>query len=305
MNMKMTIRRGYSMTSKKIAFVLVLTCLAVVLTAGVAFGLAGPGSSGPSDPYAANAAGTPHTGYATTTVKCAVCHAVHRGPIAGEVLLRGTVANACEFCHIQANVSSIKVYNSIIASYTADTEYNHSSVGGNSDCVDCHAVHGAAAISTTIGGINTKILKANTGTVPGGNTLVPATWSFAAGTVRAGVVSKYCTQCHNYWTDQYDDDATDQNHIMKAAGTYNNTKTALGVANSTAVAYAPSTFCTSCHDSGADTAANNFPHSTNGKRFLMSAVSSIAASSPAGDPSQDGACLKCHHNGTTGVGSGF
>lgn len=301
MNMKTTTRRGYSMTSKKIAFVLVLTCLAVVLSAGVAFGDYTDG-----DGYAVNAAGTPHTGYATTTVKCAVCHAVHRGPVGGEVLLRGTVANACEFCHIQANVSSVKVYDSVVANYTTDTENNHSSVGGISECVDCHAVHGAGAISTTLAGdINTKILKTNAGSGGGGNAGVPVAWSFATGTVRAGVVSKYCTQCHNYWTDQYDDTAADQNHVMKAAGLYANTKTALGTAGTTAVAYAPSTYCTSCHDSGAGTVDDNFPHLTSGDRFLMSAENFGAASAPAGDPSEDGACLKCHHNGTTGVGTGF
>ncbi|MGB4593728.1 MAG: hypothetical protein WBI63_08165 [Coriobacteriia bacterium] len=295
------------MTSKRVAFVLVLTCLAVALTAGVAFAAAGAGSNGASDPYAVNPGGTPHTGYATTTVKCAVCHAVHRGPVAGEVLLRGTVANACEFCHIQNNVSTVKVYGQVVANYTTDYENNHSSVGGNSDCVDCHTVHGAGAISTTIGGLNTKILKATAGTLPGGNAGVPGTWAFDDGTVRAGVVSKYCTQCHDYWTAGYDDTALDQNHIMTVLGedltTYTNAQTS--ITKPVQVAYAASTYCTSCHDAGSDTAADNFPHYTSGDRFLLSAASSIAATAAAADPSEDGACLKCHHNGTTGVGTGF
>ncbi|MGB4440617.1 MAG: hypothetical protein WBJ62_00115 [Coriobacteriia bacterium] len=308
------------MTTKRIAFVLGLTCLSVLLFASTAFALAGAGSNytgadNTMDPYALNTAGTPHMGYATTTVKCAVCHAVHRGPVAGEVLLRGTVANACEFCHIQANVSTIKVYDSTATNYTTDTVFNHSSEGAAGvECVDCHAVHGAGAIATTAAGdVNEKILKGNAGTVPGGNGSVPATWNFATGSVRDGVMTKYCTQCHNYWTDAYDDAAGDTNHIMTVAGDdllYGNARTALGVAGTTAVAYAPSTYCRSCHDAGltdhvTGAAANNFPHYTTGARFLLSAASSADPFGAAGDPSVDGACLKCHRNGTTGTGIGY
>lgn len=307
------------MTTKRIAFVLGLTCLSVLLFASTAFALAGAGSNytgtdNTMDPYALSTAGTPHMGYATTTVKCAVCHAVHRGPVEGEVLLRGTVANACEFCHIQANVSTIKVYNADADNYTTDTVFNHSSAGFASECVDCHAVHGAGAISTTAAGdVNEKILKANAGTLPGGNTSVPATWNFATGSVRDGVMTKYCTQCHNYWTAGYDDDLADTNHIMTVVGDdllYNNTKTALGVAGTTAVAYAPSTYCRSCHDAGltdGGSAANNFPHYTpTAARFLLSAANSAATPfDGAADPSEDGACLKCHRNDTTGTGIGY
>lgn len=312
------------MTTKRIAFVLGLTCLSVLLFASTAFALAGAGSNyttladgttitNTMDPYATNVSGTPHMGYATTTVKCAVCHAVHRGPVEGEVLLRGTVANACEFCHIQANVSSVKVYASSAANYTTDTVFNHSSEGAASECVDCHAVHGAGAISTTdAGDIAEKILKANAGTLPGGNTSVPATWSFTAGSVRDGVVTKYCTQCHNYWTAEYDDSTTDQHHIMTPASDdllYGNSK-ASGAVQGVAVAYAPSTYCRSCHDAGltdGGSAANNFPHYTpTAARFLLSAANSAATPfGGAADPSEDGACLKCHHNGTTGTGIGY
>lgn len=304
------------MTTKRIAFVLGLTCLSVLLFASTAFALAGAGSNytgfdNSMDPYALNVSGTPHTGYATTTVKCAVCHAVHRGPVAGEVLLRGTVANACEFCHIQANVSSVKVYNSDAGNYTLDTVFNHSSAGGASECVDCHAVHGAGAISTTAAGdINEKILKANIAATPA---TTPATWSFTTGTVRDGVVTKYCTQCHPYWTPEYDDALTDQHHIMTPLGDdllYGNTK-ASGSVQGIAVAYAPSTYCRSCHDAGltdhvSGAAANNFPHYTDGARFLLSAASSAATPfGAAADPSEDGACLKCHRDGTTGTGIGY
>ncbi len=310
------------MTTKRIAFVLGLTCLSVLLFASTAFALAGGNSNYTTladssttnvmDPYASNVSGTPHMGYATTTVKCAVCHAVHRGPVAGEVLLRGTVTNACEFCHIDANVSTVKVYNSDSGNYTADTVFNHSSAGSASECVDCHAVHGAGAISTTAegsGDIAEKILKANAGGLSGGNTSVPSTWSFTTGSVRDGIVTKYCTQCHNYWTDDYDNADNDTHHIMAAAGLYGNTEASSAV-QGVAVAYAPSTYCRSCHDAGltdhaAGAAANNFPHYTTGARFLLSAASSAGTFGAALDPSEDGACLKCHRNGSTGTGIGY
>lgn len=311
-------KMGEFMTTKRTAFVLGLTCLSVLLFASTAFALAGAGSNytaadNTMDPYAKNDSGTPHMGYATTTVKCAVCHAVHRGPVKGEVLLRGTVANACEFCHIEANVSSVKVYDSDAGKYTADTVNNHSSADSASECVDCHAVHGAGAISTNAAGdINEKILKANAGTLPGGNTAVPATWNFTTGTVRDGVVTKYCTQCHNYWTDGYDDAVDDTHHIMTAAGDdllYGNTK-ASDTVQGTEVAYAPSTYCRSCHDAGltdhvAGAAANNFPHYTDGARFLLSGDYMGGTIGAAVEPSEDGACLKCHRNGTTGTGIGY
>lgn len=298
------------MTTKRMAIVLALVCAFTLVFAGTALAVAGDG-----DGYSSwvttgdnGTVPTPHAGYATTTVKCAVCHAVHRAPAAGEVLLRGTVANACEYCHIAANVSSVKVYDSTLANYTTDTENNHYA-GAGSTCVDCHAVHGATAISTTgAGDINTKILKSNIGGQSGDVIAANATYSFTAGTDRMGVVTAFCSQCHGYWSNEYDDDATAYNHIMGAA----NANYANGQATYAGkVAWAPSTYCRSCHDAGETdgvSAADNFPHYTDGDRFLLSAANygAIGSAVGAADPSEDGACLKCHKNdANTGVGQTY
>lgn len=302
------------MTAKRLAIVLALACAFTMMFAGVAFAAAGALSSGIAgvDPYAASPGGTPHTGYLTTTVKCAVCHAVHRANTTGQLLLRSTVAGACEYCHITGNVATKLVYNSDAATYyTPDLETNHSGNTG-STCVNCHAVHGAGAISTTgAGDINEKILKSTLGVQSG----LPATWSFTAGSVRDGVVSAFCTQCHPYWTDQYDMGAGTM-HVMGAASAdYKSKNASSTVAASTTVAWAASTFCRSCHDAGFTDQAgggnkdNNFPHYTKGAaRFLLSALnySVISTATGAADPSQDGACLKCHaQNNTTGVGFSY
>ncbi|MBN2404163.1 MAG: hypothetical protein JXE06_01130 [Coriobacteriia bacterium] len=301
------------MTSKKLAIVLVLACAFTMMFAGTALAVAGVDG----DQYSAwgttgaNATvQTPHAGYGTTTVKCAVCHAVHRATAGGEVLLRGTVANACEYCHITNSVSSVKVYDSVAANYTTDYENNHYA-GSGSTCVDCHTVHGAGAISTTAAGdINTKILKSAIGGQSGTVTAAETTYDFTTGTDRNGVVTAFCSQCHTYWANDYDDDATANMHIMgDATANYANSKATIA-ANST-VAWAPSTYCRSCHDAGETdgaSAADNFPHYTSGNRFLLSAVNfaSVGSATGAADPSEDGACLKCHRaDASTGVGLDF
>lgn len=49
------------------------------------------------NPDAALMAAGPHAGYATTTIKCAVCHSVHRG--GSQLLNEGAV---CAYCHTEA-----------------------------------------------------------------------------------------------------------------------------------------------------------------------------------------------------------
>ncbi|MDO9556439.1 MAG: hypothetical protein Q7J82_02495 [Coriobacteriia bacterium] len=306
------------MTAKRLTIVLALACAFTMMFAGVALGAAADGD-GYSDPSYGATAATPHMGYTTTTVKCAVCHAVHRAPVAGQVLLRSTVANACTYCHISDNVSTVKVYGQNEANYTGDFDNNHQSSGsvtaGNSSCVSCHAVHGAGSVTTTqtgSGDVATKILKANISTAQN----VSGAWSFTVGTDKEGVVTAFCTQCHPYWTNQYDKTASDSSmHIMTATtgDGYSSRNTSATINSSLAVAWTPSTYCRSCHDAGGTDQTgdgtlneNNFPHYTaSASRFLKSAASVDTSLSAIGaaNPSQDGACLKCHRqNSTTGVG---
>ncbi|HEY3317505.1 MAG TPA: hypothetical protein VGK50_03675 [Coriobacteriia bacterium] len=252
---------------------------------------------------------TPHKDYRLTTVKCSVCHAVHKATAApaGEILLNATVANACVFCHIQAGAAgAVQVYNGVPANYTAANVQAH-----NTPCSGCHAVHGAGTINNVL--VSQKILRMTT-SVGGASYNPQAGTGFAyASATRANVISAFCTTCHPYWVGVYDGthvgslaDATSYSgHIMKASGAaYANPHASV----TAVVAYADSTYCTSCHDDGANIPANDFPHFTAGARF-MKAATSLGAVDTTGavSPSEDGACLKCHRdNGAVnGIGITF
>lgn len=54
----------------------------------------------------------PHGGYATTSNKCKICHAVHRAEGAYELLRGDTQADACVYCHVGSGHSDTIVYDS-------------------------------------------------------------------------------------------------------------------------------------------------------------------------------------------------
>lgn len=305
--------------TKKIALVAVLTLALTMLMSGVAMATYLDAGF-----YTSWSGGTsPHQGFTTTSVKCGYCHAVHNAERfdAGnpsEVLLRGTVANACTACHISSGITTKRIYNGVSANYTADNTFNHSSVGG-ARCVDCHTVHGAGAVTADLDGNggDTKdfILKAWAGQVVGSDALS----NLATGTDANYVLSKYCTQCHAYYTANYDENATEQHHVMKAAGSnYGNSQTAYGVGDNRTIADAGSQHCFTCHDFNA--LANGFPHWANdgaaigsqvatGERFMRVGAYAEDAWVAAGlnGAKTDGACIKCHVwttsvAGDTGVG---
>jgi hypothetical protein len=295
---------------KKTALVLFLA--AIMVFAFAASALAGTSSGTITwDPTAPNdSPATPHKGYAYNTEKCLVCHAVHKAPGDGEVLLGATVGNACDYCHVSATgVSSVRVYNNDPAEHASDTEFNHSN-----KCTGCHAVHGANTVDQA--DLSSKILRADIGVQSG----VPAVdWALDTGS-RDGALSAYCTQCHPYFVDTYALSNTDgdvQNSLSLPGGPYNShimtgdftsydpaegaTQTGIQVA------YAPSAYCTSCHDGGAGTVADNFPHLTSGARFMMSSDYLNDTATAAASATEDGVCLKCHRgtNDAVGVGIGF
>lgn len=300
---------------KKSAFVVLLVGVFVLAIAATALANTTSGYIAWNSAAPNNTPPTPHKGYALTTTKCIVCHAAHKADSDGEILLADTVANACVFCHIGTGPSSVKVYNSDSALYTSGNDQAH-----NNACSQCHAVHGANTITqTTDLGLNQKILRTDTGTDQTSPAL-PGSFSMAAGaTDRAGVVSGFCTQCHPYYTGTYAvstttgdityNSAAYNSHIMTSDfALYGPANGGNAAANVNAkVAYASSAYCTSCHDDGADTAANNFPHYTAGARFMKAATAVGASTSGAVEPYSDGVCLKCHIEvgGTAGVGIGF
>ena len=99
----------------------------------------------------------PHKDYRLYTVKCAVCHAVHKSEPTGEVLLRSTVQEACVYCHIQTNLGGRVIYAGDASLYYNSQGFGHDI--GESDaaqCVNCHSVHGA---NTMEGVLSASILR--------------------------------------------------------------------------------------------------------------------------------------------------
>lgn len=242
---------------------------------------------------------TPHIGFATTSVKCAVCHSVHNADqvatTAGEVLLRSSVANSCTYCHVSGTgVSLNRPYGTTLTNYTSDSVFNHASTSTvlttYQGCSSCHSVHGADTYQAA--GLQAAILRH-------GSPVAGAGWDTGS---ESQQLTAFCTQCHAYYTTAYDTSTTAGNHIMTSA--FTNYANPARSTSALQVAAAGSTYCTSCHDAArAGGNGNSFPHlMPNNARFVR-AYSSLAGTEAATVPnaSVDGACLKCHKWGTNGV----
>lgn len=281
------------------------------------------------DPTDANAAvATPHKGYATNTTKCAVCHAVHTAPAGGELLLRTTVASACEFCHVLTAIGGVTIYDgSAAAYYDVENDFGHNRTS-KSSCTGCHSVHGA---NTLAGANSEKILRdwAHDGSASSYSTAALDAWPDPASLVNDDAqITAWCTGCHKYYVATYETTlsftvfdhhdtydwtwATGKSHIMTdTAGGYGNTVADAAV-QGTDVAFAPSSYCTSCHDAGetdhgVGVVRNSFPHYTpDYYRFMSVGDSAASAASPNVSGTVDGLCLKCHRaDASTGVGIDF
>lgn len=295
---------------KKTALVLALAMLLVFAFTATALADTSSGTIAwnPAEPN--NAPATPHKGYLQNTQKCLVCHAVHKADKAGQVLLGATVASACDYCHVSAaGVSTKHVYDNDPDNHGMDTEFNHSNT-----CTTCHAVHGANTVNQPA--YSSSILRADIGI----QAAVPSTWNVTvSGTDAPGALSAFCTQCHPYYVGTYADSDTDGDVMgsLSVGGPYNShimtsDYTSYDPANGAsktgiAVAYAPSAYCINCHDGGAGTVADNFPHLTAGADFMKSADFRTDTADPAETTTEDGVCLKCHRDtsATTGVGYDF
>jgi len=150
-----------------LAFAFAVPAFAVNRSGQMRFGAANPAQGAGAGTYldwdenlGTNAGdNTPHGNYTTTTVKCAVCHAVHYAapggaPVgsgqAADTLLRVKAADSCAFCHATAGVAvnGRPVYDGMDGALTASNtggafDTGHYT-GTNCDC--CHAtVHGVGA----------------------------------------------------------------------------------------------------------------------------------------------------------------
>ena len=243
-------------------------------------------------------AGSPHGAYTTSTQKCGVCHAVHHASNTGEVLLEGTVANACVYCHITSNTGRIAIYDGVLGNYSG-TDYSNAhnaGIGDPATCVGCHQVHAATSVMSGVSYLDSKILKANGGTYPD------------AGDDDADI-TQFCDTCHSYYETDYDT-GSQTTHIMGAANaSYGNAQATY----SGRVAWNASTYCFSCHVSGdrdqadgsVQTITSSWPHYTGGDRFLGAAANSGATVDSATAASADGVCLRCHTDGSNGIGIDF
>lgn len=253
---------------------------------------------------------SPHGGYSTTTNKCAVCHSVHNADPNGELLLPAMVADACTYCHVSTTSAYTQVYDSDVNNYSgADNEYGHQTwmVGATTygvQCTVCHTVHGSTDKMPDNAYLQSKILVGEKEFI----TEAQNYDSFAQQPLSTDssdtALTKWCTSCHPTGLGTpytyYNDGNVFTSHVMTtdtASYTFPNGTTGQ-------IAWIDSGQCASCHASGYTT--SDWPHFTDGKRFLVSASDAASASVPATDTSQDGICLRCHRNGTgSGIGLDF
>jgi len=155
-------------------------------------------------------AGSPHANYATTTNKCAVCHAVHRADAGGTVLTAWNGAAApsgdamatgsCVFCHgPSATFTNVKVQ--------VGNSTNPYALSPHSRCQRCHtpSPHGAgASVYPTLAQklFNTEAddaLAADMGT----NGLVAADFNLTGDSAMAITMGSgyLCTACHDNAAD--------------------------------------------------------------------------------------------------------
>lgn len=255
---------------------------------------------------------SPHGGYSTSTVKCRVCHAVHNAGAGGELLLRSTVADACNYCHVGGAGGYTQVYGGNPANYSgtdfnnAHNSYQVASVEQGVQCTYCHQVHAADSVMSANAYLTTKLLIAPKTFVPFPQPNANPELGVPLSTDTSNTaLTKFCETCHYtrsgqtypYYTGLYNG----QSHVMTAAADpYDNP----AAGTTTRVAWNDSTQCSSCHNSQYTQAA--WPHYTQGVRFLVSAGSAASSSVAATSTTQDGVCLRCHRDGAgSGIGLNY
>jgi len=289
---------------------------------------------------AALMASGPHSGYATTTIKCAVCHSVHRG---GSKLLND--GSSCAFCHSSVANGGGAVASNLI-SWTAANGGPHSSRCANDDCHG--GPHGVGA--SIYAGPASKLLTARADTklladATANGVSVASLATYDAST-RALATGATCSRegCHTNSAmgvlisgtqlpadvDGVLDKMVTGHRVIASATPNWNSDGSMGTSKTTigAIAYAPVDYCNDCHDLADDNNAGKaaFPHGITG--IVDSAVGADGTSRPAvwltagafagdartavgplsatGASVTDGVCLKCHRgSATTGVGIDF
>ena len=283
--------------------IIVMIALAALFILPAAGAYAGGYLEWSDAPQPANGS-SPHGGYTSATTKCKVCHAVHQAQMGGEVLMRSTTADACLYCHVGGPIAYTQVYNGNPALYSGTDYLNahnwvEASAKSVTKCTLCHQVHGATSYMTANEALTQRILVKFNSWGPAG--------APASGESTETALTKWCDGCHVSLAGElggarWDNTYGDYTHIMGPA------KAVYGGAGSYKgqVAWKDSTYCTSCHARGFNgEPGGSFPHYTDGIYFLAEATSSVAATAAAGNAEQDGVCVRCHNNGTGGIGIDF
>jgi hypothetical protein len=241
------------------------------------------------NPDAALQGTTPHGGYATTTIKCAVCHSVHRG--SNKLLLAG---NSCAYCHTNAWWGGASVATGLVSWYGAGAGVTgtyasvtsaspHSSHCYGSDSAGepgCHGgVHGIGG--SAYAGPQTKMLNGAHDAelvamnAVNGNVADLSTWSAQTRALATGSV---CQECHgNSMFSVVTAGATKD--VTIGAGLVNVTGHRVIATDNASwngatyggvfvgkIAWAPVAYCDSCHDLEDDnnSGLSAFPHAING-----------------------------------------
>ena len=294
-----------------------------------------------ANPDAALMARGPHSGYATTTIKCAVCHSVHRG---GSKLLNE--GSTCAWCHSPAAEGGGAVASNLISWYTP-AQGPHSSCAstychGGPHGVGASAYDGPASKLLT-GALDTKIdalASANGVATSEFDTYSATTRALATGATCGrdgchddsmfGVVSAGATQTVDTG-GAITEAVTGHRVIATATSNWNANGTDFPTTlTGLAIAYAPVSYCNSCHDLADDNNGGKkaFPHGLSGvvntavaadgtwrPAVWLTAGAYVGATRTAVTPYNDyatpnagggiidGVCLKCHRSSaTTGVG---
>lgn len=230
------------------------------------------------NPDAADMASGPHAGYATTTIKCAVCHSVHRG---GSKLLNE--GSSCAYCHTSVAHGGGAVASNLISWDVANLG-PHGSRCANTDChggphgVGASAYDGPASkLLTSMGDATLDELVAADVTA-GGDGADLTTWNAET---RALATAGVCQRsgCHSNSmmgvvtsgaeTSRTIDVAgrmvTGHRVIADATTTWNADGSMGSSKTNLTIAFKPVDYCNSCHDLTDDNNGGKaaFPHAIN------------------------------------------
>jgi mono/diheme cytochrome c family protein len=287
----------------------------------------------------ANAGSTPHGGYTTSTIKCAVCHSVHSASTNAydsdgdtvndqtpDTLLKMAAEDACAFCHVTNPVQAKHVYGGSLAIWGGDGDDHH---GG--DCSRCHAgPHAAnvedadyaelyllkdispdrASYTSLTGMINSTAY---------GSGVATATYTddtLSGDAEKWATVGLFCAGCHsgsyqNAVGNNTNDAAgvlTGHRVMASARTTYTAPTPTNGLSETTstvsydgigAAAYAPATNCVSCHD-----ADNGFGEGYGFPHFAPGAARFLNSAAHAGDAGAPVGVSATADDGTFGVVAG-